>query len=79
VTKLAEAIQQLQAWILELELQAVPSTPQEMCDRKEEAAKSTLGRIKILTLECKKLSDRSVQTYECLTEYPEPRKLKAQL
>jgi hypothetical protein len=59
VTKLVEAIQQLQARVMELELQAVPSTPQEVHDQREEATKSTVGRIKILTLECKQLSDRS--------------------
>ena len=30
VGNIVEAIQQLQAWIMELELQAVPSTPQEV-------------------------------------------------
>jgi hypothetical protein len=79
VTKLDEAIQQLQAWIMELELQAVPSTLQEVHNQREEAAKSAVGRINILTLECKKLSDRSAQTYECLIEDPELRKLEAQL
>jgi hypothetical protein len=79
VGKLTEAIQQLQARITELEIQAVPSTPQEVHDQREEATKSTVGRIKVLTSECKKLSDRSAQTYECLTEDPELRKLEAQL
>jgi trimethylamine:corrinoid methyltransferase-like protein len=79
VGKLVEAIQQLQAWVTELDLQAVPSTPQEVRDQREEATKSAVGRIKVLTLECKKLSDRSAQTYECLTEDPELRKLEAQL
>jgi hypothetical protein len=41
VGKLVEAIQQLQAWVMELELQAVPSTPQEVRDQREEAAKSS--------------------------------------
>jgi hypothetical protein len=59
VGKLVEAIQQLQAWIMELELQAVSSTPQEVCDQREEAAKSAVGRIRALTSECKKLSDHS--------------------
>jgi hypothetical protein len=79
VGKLAEAIQQLQARVMELELQAVSSTPQEVHDQREEAARSAVGRIRALTSECKKLSDRSAQTYECLTEDPELRKLEAQL
>jgi hypothetical protein len=79
VMKLVEAIQQLQARVTELEIQAVPSTPQEVCDQREEAAKSAVGRIRALTSECKQLSDRSAQTYECLTEDPELRKLEAQL
>jgi hypothetical protein len=48
VVKLTEAIQQLQTRITELELQAVPSNPQEVCDQREEAAKSTVGRIRAL-------------------------------
>jgi hypothetical protein len=42
VTELFEAIQQLQARVTELNLQAVPSTLQEVFDRREEAAKSTV-------------------------------------
>jgi TolA-binding protein len=38
VGKLVEAIQQLQQRIAELELQAVPSTPQEVRDQREETA-----------------------------------------
>jgi hypothetical protein len=79
VGKLVEAIQQLQAWVMELELQVVPSTPQEVRDQREEVSKSAVGRINVLTLECKQLSDRSVETYECLVEYLELRKLEAQL
>jgi hypothetical protein len=79
VGKLVEAIQQLQAWVMELELQVVPSTPQEVRDQREEVSKSAFGRIKVLTLECKQLSDRSVETYERLVEYLELRKLEAQL
>jgi phosphopantetheinyl transferase (holo-ACP synthase) len=55
VGKLVEAIQQLQARVMELELQAVSSTPQEVCDQREEAAKSAVGRIRTLALECKKV------------------------
>jgi hypothetical protein len=64
---------------MELELQVVSSTPQEVCDQREEAAKNVVERIRALTLECKKLSDRSAQTYECLVEDLELRKLEAQL
>jgi TolA-binding protein len=53
VGKLAEAIQQLQARITELEIQAMSSTPQEVRDQREESAKSAIGRIRALTLECK--------------------------
>jgi ERCC4-related helicase len=79
VVNLVEVIQQLQARIMKLEIQAVLSTPQYMRDQREEAAKSVVGRIRALTSECKQMSDRSMQTYECLTEDPELRKLEAQL
>jgi hypothetical protein len=79
VEKLVEAIQQLQARVVELELQAVPSTPQEVRDQREETARSTVERIKALALECKKLSSRSAQTYERLAEDPELRTLESQL
>jgi hypothetical protein len=55
VGKLVEAIQQLQARVAELELQAVPSTPQEVQDQREETARSAVERIKALALECKNL------------------------
>jgi hypothetical protein len=51
VVKLAETIQQLQVRIMELEIQAVPSTPQEVCDQREEAAKNAVVRIRALTSE----------------------------
>jgi hypothetical protein len=51
VVKLAETIQQLQARITELEIQAVPSTPQEVRDQREEAAKNAVVRIRALTSE----------------------------
>ena len=57
----------------------MPSTPQEVHDLKEENAKSIVEIIRALSLECKKLSHRSVQTYDHLVEYPELRKLEAQL
>jgi len=48
VGKLVEAIQQLQARVAELELQAVSSTPQEVRDQWEEIARSAVKRIKAL-------------------------------
>ena len=75
VGKLAKAIQQLQAWITGLELEAVSITPQEVCNQREEAAKNAVERIRALTSKCKQLSDRSAQNYEHLLEYPELRKL----
>jgi hypothetical protein len=59
VMKLDEAIQQLQERVMELEIQAVPSTPQEVSNQREESAKSIVGRIKALTSECKQLRDIS--------------------
>jgi VIT1/CCC1 family predicted Fe2+/Mn2+ transporter len=64
VAKLAEAIQQLQQRIADLELQTVPSTLQDVRDQREATARSAVERIKALALECKQLSSRSVQTYE---------------
>jgi uncharacterized protein (DUF736 family) len=79
VGKLVEAIQLLQARVTELELQAVPITPQEVRDQREEASRNVVERIMALGSEYKKLSDRSAQTYERLAEDPELRKLEAQL
>jgi hypothetical protein len=56
VGRLAEAIQQLQQRIIELELQTVPSTLQEVRDLREEIAISAVERIKALALECKHIS-----------------------
>jgi hypothetical protein len=56
VRKLTKSIQQLQARVAELELQAVSSTPREVRDQREETARSAVERIKALALECKKLS-----------------------
>jgi hypothetical protein len=53
VGKHAEAIQQLQQRIAELELQAMPRTPQEVQDKREETTRSAVQRIKALALECK--------------------------
>jgi hypothetical protein len=40
VVKLVEAIQQLQQRVAELELQVMPSTPQEVRDQREETARA---------------------------------------
>jgi DNA helicase IV len=53
VGKLVKSIQQLQQRIVELELQAVPSTPQEVRDIREENMRIVVKRIKALSLECK--------------------------
>jgi hypothetical protein len=79
VENIAEAIQQLQARVAELELQVVPSTPQEVRDQREETARSAVERIKELVLECKKLNSQSVQIYERLVEDPELRTLESQI
>jgi hypothetical protein len=57
----------------------VLSTPQEVRDQREEASRNIVERTMELDSECKKLSDQSAQTYECLVEDPELRKLEAQL
>jgi hypothetical protein len=59
VGKLTEAIQQLQERVMELEIQVVSSTLQEVHDQREESSRNTVERIRALTSECKKLSDRS--------------------
>jgi hypothetical protein len=64
---------------MELELQAVPSTPQEVRNQREEAARNAVERIKALDSECKQLSDRSAQTYDRFAEDPELRRFQAQL
>jgi hypothetical protein len=48
VGKLVETIQQLQQRIAKLDLQAVPSTPQEVQDLREEISRSAIERIKAL-------------------------------
>jgi len=60
VGKLDEAIQQIQERVMELEIQAVSSTPQEVRDQREESTRNSVEIIKALSLECKKLTDRSV-------------------
>jgi hypothetical protein len=79
VEQLTEAIQQLQQCIADLELRAVPETPQDVRDQREATARSAVERIKSLAMECKKLTDRSAQTYEKLTENPELKALESQL
>jgi hypothetical protein len=64
VAQLVEAIQQLQQRIADLELQKVPSTPQDVRDQREATAHSIVERIRGLSLECQQLSIRSAQTYE---------------
>jgi hypothetical protein len=72
-------IQQLQQRITDLELCAVPETPQDVRDQREATARSTVERLKALTLECKHLTDRNAQTYEKLTENQELEALESQL
>jgi hypothetical protein len=79
VMMLVEVIQQLQQRVMDLELQTIPHTPQEVRDQREITARSTVERIKALTEECKQLSSRSAQIYENLTENPELHKLESQL
>jgi hypothetical protein len=79
VNHLAEAIQQLQQHIADLELHTVPKTPQDVRDQREETAQSIVERIKAITLEYKKLTDHSAQTYEQITENPELKALESQL
>jgi chromosome segregation ATPase len=79
VAQLEEVIQQLQQRIIDLELRTMPETPQEVRDLREATARSAVGRLKTLALECKQLSARSTQTYENLTENPELQTLEAQL
>lgn len=77
--KLVEAIQHLQARIMELELHAMLITLQSVRDQREEVARNTVERVRPISSECKKLSDRSAQTYEFLAKDRDPRKLEAQL
>ena len=79
VEKLEEVIQQLQQHIAYMELRTVPKTPQEIRYLREATARNAIGQLKTLALECKKLSARSTQTYENLTENPELQALEAHL
>jgi hypothetical protein len=77
VGKLTEVIQQLQERVAELELQAMSNTLEEVRDQREENVRSAVERIKAFPSKCKKLSARSVQTYECLAEDRELRTLES--
>jgi hypothetical protein len=79
VVQLEEVIQQLQQRIADLELRAVPETPQDVRDQREATARSAVERLKALAGECKQLSNHSAQTYEKLTENPELQALESQL
>jgi hypothetical protein len=75
--KLVEITEQIQVRITELEAQTKPSTPQEVCDQREESTNNIVVIIRALTSKCKQLSDRSTQRYERLAEDLELRKLEA--
>jgi tetrahydromethanopterin S-methyltransferase subunit B len=64
VVQLEEVIQQLQQHIEDLELRILPETPQEVKDQREATNRSTVERLKALTIECNQFIDRSAQTYE---------------
>jgi hypothetical protein len=51
VMKLSEVIHQLQQRVVDLELQIIPSTPQEERDQREIIARGIVERIKELTKE----------------------------
>jgi hypothetical protein len=57
----------------------VPNTPQDVRDQREATARSAVEIIKVLCLECKKLSYRSAQMYEQLIEDLELKALESQL
>jgi hypothetical protein len=50
-----------------------------VCDQREETSKKIVGRIRALAPKFKQMSNRSAQTYECLIDDPELRKLEEQL
>jgi hypothetical protein len=79
VNQLTEAIQQLQQRIVDLELRVVPKTPQDVRDQREATARSAFERLKDITLECKKLTNRSAQTYGQLKENLELKALESHL
>jgi hypothetical protein len=59
VEQLTEVIQQLQQRIVDLELRTMPNTPQDLRDQREATARSAVGIIKALDMECKQLTNRS--------------------
>jgi hypothetical protein len=59
VEQLAEAIQQLQQHITDLDLRTVPETSQDVRDQREATVQIPLERIKSLTMECKQLTYHS--------------------
>jgi hypothetical protein len=77
--KLVEVIQQLQQRVVELDLQAMLSTPQEERDRWEITSHNIVERIKEITEECKQLSTRSAQIHESLKKNPELHKMESEL
>jgi hypothetical protein len=79
VNHLVEAIQWLQQRISYLELHTVLETPQNVRYQREATAQSAVERLKVLTLECKQLTDHSAQTYEQLMETLELKALESQL
>jgi hypothetical protein len=62
-----------------LELHIVLETPEDVRDQREEIAWSAVERLKALTLECKKITDCSAQTYEQITENSKLKALESQL
>jgi lipid II:glycine glycyltransferase (peptidoglycan interpeptide bridge formation enzyme) len=57
----------------------VPDTLQDVRDQREATARSTVERIKALSMEYKQLGAYSAQTYEQLTENPKLKALESQL
>jgi transcriptional/translational regulatory protein YebC/TACO1 len=57
----------------------VPNTLHDVRDQRDATARGTVERIKALSMECKKLSDRSAQTYEQLTENIELKTMESHL
>jgi hypothetical protein len=64
VEHIEEVIQHLQQRIADLELHAVPETPQDVKDQREATDRSAVERLKALAMEYKKMSDHNALTYE---------------
>ena len=64
---------------MELELQTIPQTPQEVHNQWELDTQSAVERIRKLVAKWKQLSNKSAQIYEKLSEDPELKKLESQL